>query len=448
MLLGYGVCQRIQGGEILRPGLALAHDRSQHFRLQVGDQAGDLLHGLGAPSVGADDGGVLQLRPEGVRQVRRRVDRRMGAEVDRGGADDDGGGIHQVDGQIADVSHGKLVLFDFHSPLHQGVKQVIHHDLRASVHGDVGDGHEIGYPVGDPVTVSVQDEFGLVVDGPVARGDHVELVALELLHVVPYDGPEGHHDLGEVALGTLVDGRTLPGEGVRGGQVGAEEVAGEQDLFLPEVSAHGLRPVDPGGMDKREGPVPQREALAVPHGVDDAFVDMEVVLEQLLGLRGADHPCLRVHVQKGGNRSRVVLLGVEGDNVVDLLHVLQLGQQNVLQFRIGGVDEGCLLRSFHKVGVVARSLGERDERVEKAAVPVYGSHEEHTVADESFLHSCHRSFQADTAASRRKEYAGPVSNIPEEIIALMQCGGKGPLCRRAFSEVLFWETVRERKDAP
>ncbi len=65
---------------------------------------------------------------------------------------------------------------------------------------------EIRFPVG------VQDELGLVEYRSVAWGDHADLVALELLHVVPDDGPEGHHDLGVVTLGTLVDGRTFPGE--------------------------------------------------------------------------------------------------------------------------------------------------------------------------------------------------------------------------------------------
>jgi len=77
----------------------------------------------------------------------RRVDRRVGAEVDRGGADDDGCGIHKVDGKVPDVCHGKLVFFNFHSPLHQGVEKMVHHDLSASVHGNVGYGNEVGHPV-------------------------------------------------------------------------------------------------------------------------------------------------------------------------------------------------------------------------------------------------------------------------------------------------------------
>ena len=133
--------------------------------------------------------------------------------------------IHEVDGQLADIGDGEFVLLHLDAALHKGVEEAVHHDLRAPVHRDVRDGDEVGNPVGGPVAVSVHDELRLVEGRAVAGGDDVDCIPLHLLDVALHDRAEGHHDLGEVTLRSLVDQRALSGVHVRRGEVRTEEVA-------------------------------------------------------------------------------------------------------------------------------------------------------------------------------------------------------------------------------
>ena len=54
--------------------------------------------------------------------------------------------------------------------------------------------------------------------------------------------------------------------------------------------------------------------------------------------------------------------------------------------RVDRVDERGLLAARDEVGVVAGAVGQRDERVEQAAVPVDGADEVHVLADGAWLH--------------------------------------------------------------
>jgi hypothetical protein len=70
----------------------------------------------------------------------------------------------------------------------------------------------------------------------------------------------------------------------------------------------------------------------------------------------------------------VVLLGVVSDDIVDLCNVLELGEQHTHLLRIDGVYQGCFLASLNQVGVVARAVRKRDQRVEQPPVPIHGTH--------------------------------------------------------------------------
>ena len=196
---------------------------------------------------------------------------------------------------------------------------------------------------------------------------------------------ERHHDLGEVALGRLVDAALL-GEEVGGGQVRAEEVAAEQELLLLHVGRHRLRPVHPGGVDELQRQVAEREAVTVGHGREALVGQVEQVDEHPLAAVRADDLRLRIALEHGGQGAGVVLLGVVGDHVVDPRHVGELRQEDLGEGRVDGVDERRLVAAEDEVDVVARAVGEGDERVEEPPVPVDRADERDPVGDPASLH--------------------------------------------------------------
>ena len=303
-----------------------------------------------------------------------------------GRGDHDGGRIHQDHGQLADVGHRQVEPFHPHTAGHQSLGQIIDHERGAAVHGHKGQHHQVLRRVQGPVGVGLEDPGRLVVHLAVAGGDQVDLQTCQLLQVLGDNGPEGQHDLAEVALGRLVHPALVGHEQVAGGDVRAEEVAAEEDTFLFQVAAHGLRPVDPGGVDETQGPVAKGQGLAVGHGPHPVLGQLQVIHQQGLALGRSQDLRLGVALEQHGDGAGVVLLGVLADDVVDPGGVAQLVEQHLGHGRVDRVEQGGFLAAFDQVGVVGGAVGQGHERVEQPPVPVHRAHPEDAVSDLPFVH--------------------------------------------------------------
>ncbi len=236
---------------------------------------------------------------------------------------------------------------------------------------------------------------GSLYSGPVAGPDELDGVLRDLVDVLQHLGAEGHHDLGVVALGAVEDFVAV-GEQVARRQVRAEEVAAEEDLVFGQPGAHGLGPVHPRREHEGQRLVAQREGLAVGHDQKAGVVDVQVVDQQRLGLGVADDGELGEALEQQGRAARVILLDVVDDQVVGRGKLVELAGQRSPLGRIDRVDQGVLLAALHEVGVVACAVGQRDEGVEQAPVPVDVANQIDVVADRSCLHG----FQTPIAGAR------------------------------------------------
>jgi len=90
-----------------------------------------------------------------------------------------------------------------------------------------------------------------------------------------------HHDLGVVALGSRVRLRLVVGEEVAGCAVGAEKIAGEEDLVFTQMGEHGLGPVHPRRKDELQGAAAQIQRVAVLDQGDCLGRQMHMQFEQL-----------------------------------------------------------------------------------------------------------------------------------------------------------------------
>ena len=263
---------------------------------------------------------------------------------------------------------------------------MLDHERGAAVHGHEGQHHQVLRRVQGPVGVGLEDPRRLVVDLAVAGGDQVHLQAAQFLQVFGDDGPEGQHDLAEVALGRLVHPALVGHEQVAGGDVRAEEVAAEEDALLFQVAAHGLRPVDPGGVDETQGPVAKGQGLAVGHGPHPVLGQLQVIHEQGLALGRGQDLRLGVAFEQQGDGAGVVLLGVVADDVVDPPGVAQLVEQHLGHGRVDRVEQCGFFAALDQVGVVGGAVGQGHERVEQPPVPVHRAHPEDAVSDLPFVH--------------------------------------------------------------
>ena len=74
------------------------------------------------------------------------------------------------------------------------------------------------------------------------------------------------------------------------------------------------------------------------------------------------------------------------NEIVGRRQLVELAGQGGPLGGIDGVDQHVLLAADHEVGVIARAVGQRDERVEQAPVPVDVTDEVDVLADRSCLH--------------------------------------------------------------
>ena len=72
---------------------AFAEDCAEDFDFEIGNKGGNLFNCFGAPSVGTDDGGILEFGAECVGEVRGGEDSWVWTNMDGGSSYDNRGGI-------------------------------------------------------------------------------------------------------------------------------------------------------------------------------------------------------------------------------------------------------------------------------------------------------------------------------------------------------------------
>jgi hypothetical protein len=120
--------------------------------------------------------------------------------------------------------------------------------------------------------------------------------------------------------------------------------------------------------------------------VEARIVNVQVVDQHPPGLLVADDRELGEPLEQHRRRAGVVLLHVMDHEIVGRGELVQLARQRGPVDGVDGVDEHVLLAALDEVGVVRGAVGQRDESVEQAAVPVDGADEVHVLADGAWLH--------------------------------------------------------------
>ena len=208
---------------------------------------------------------------------------------DRGRADHDGSSVEQGHGQLADVGHGQIEQLHRRPPGGQGGRQMLDHAPGAAVHGHEGQDDQIGRRGRGPLPGGGHDPVGLVVDLAVAGSDHVDGQAGQLVQVLFDHGPKRGHDLGEVALGRLAHPARVGDEQLRGGDVGAEEIAAEKDAVLGQIAGHGLGPVHPGQVEEGERLAAKLQPISVGHGLHPVLGESQQIKQHGLALGRGQH---------------------------------------------------------------------------------------------------------------------------------------------------------------
>ena len=228
-----------------------------------------------------------------------------------------------------------------------------------------------------PARVGLED-LGHVAapDDAVARRDHVDVEPAERVEGAHDVARVGHHDVGVVLLGLRehLGQSHLVVEALRGGEMLAERVVGEQDAVLGAVGDHVVGPVHHDRLGELQRATADAQAVA---GFDRHVAQVAVMGGQALhAVRGAavDLGVGRQRVD-GRQRAGMVLLHMVGDDVLDLGRVDDLANaldQLVGKAGLARVDErGVLIHD--EVGVVRRTpVG--GVPVEITLVPIDAAH--------------------------------------------------------------------------
>ena len=81
--------------------------------------------------------------------------------------------IHKGHGKLADIRLFEVELFSTNSTIRTSFHEVLHHQSRAVVHGDIGDHDEVLRWIQDPVAICIDDQFRLFVDWSVTGSNYL-----------------------------------------------------------------------------------------------------------------------------------------------------------------------------------------------------------------------------------------------------------------------------------
>jgi len=174
----------------------------------------------------------------------------MRARQDCGGTDHDCSCINQGHGKFSYVSYGQVELFDPDTSLDKGRNKIIYHLLCTFVHRYIRNNHRVSGRAEDPITIGINNKCRIFKYLAMTGGYHFYVVRRKFLKVLFNHVPERHHDLGKVSLSGFIDAPFISGIEIGGCNMGAEKITTEKDLVFFQISHHGLRPVDPRGINK------------------------------------------------------------------------------------------------------------------------------------------------------------------------------------------------------
>src|SRR4030042_1665726 len=372
MFSGNSIGEFIQRLEIGFFRIALNDYRRQYLHLEVRYHGCKLLPGCSPPAVGTDDRGEFSLGLNGIRQESRISNIGMGAGKHSRRADNNSSGIYQRNSQLADIRYSEVELLDGNTFTRQSLNEVGDHAAGAAVHGDVGYDNDVAGLIKSPHVIGINDELRFIVHGALAGSDNIYFIILNFIKVLLNLEAEGHHDFRPVAFGGFIFLPDIPHIHIRGSDMGTKKVAGEKNFIFPEVGQHSLRPVHPGGMDKLQSTVAQRNSLFIFDGLEPILGDQKAVDEHIFAPGGADSFSFRVLSQHLADAAGMVRLGVVEDNVVDTLdtELVEVIEQHILHRGVNSINEGGLFTALNQVGIIAGAIREGNKGVEQAPVPV------------------------------------------------------------------------------
>jgi len=125
-------------------------------------------------------------------------------------------------------------------------------------------------------------------------------------------------------------------------------------------------------------------------------VEIQVRRQHLPDLFAAHDLRHGIAVEHSRVRAGMVLLGVQCDQVVDLVDagLRQVVHQDIGFERIDRVDQGGLLAALDQVGVIGCPMGRRHQAVEQLPVRMAGADFENPVADGQYSHGGSTPFTA------------------------------------------------------
>lgn len=242
--------------------------------------------------------------------------------------------------------------------LAEGLCDGIGHELRGVPHAVKDHDGAVLHHALAPTLIAVEDFLDMgAPDDAVPRGNQLDGEGGKRLECGLGLLAEGHEDVGIVFLSFEQDGRevVLVIETVRGGQMLAKGVVGEEDFFFGAIGDHTVRPVKHGRRHEGKGTASDGECVAcLDCLIAEAAVARREALETV-GLAG-DDGCLRAVVCHERNSAGVVRLHVAGNDVVDLRWIDD-GRNTLQKLFPEGFLDGIDERDFfiqNQIGVVGR----------------------------------------------------------------------------------------------
>ena len=370
-------------GQLIGAGLEADPEALHRPQFQLLEPLHDVGYALAAPAVAAEGAGQLSAVGSGEHAGGEVPDGLEGLPHDGGGAQKKAVGVEEllphlsgvggdhIVGPHIDAAHGADALCD-------GLRQL----PGVAVGADVGDddrGPGIGVDDGGPLLIGVQHPGDIAVQHrAVAGADHLQLQGPHPPQGVQHEGLVGADDAVVVVLGgpqiALVVG-DLAGQDAVAGVVGAEGVAGHQELVLPDIGVHGVGPVEVGHHHELQGPAVQRQGLAVPDG-EGVEIPVDDLLEEADGTGGGHNFDPWIQLQQPLHAAAVVRLRVADHQIVHLLDgrdLLHLRKPAVQALDLGGLKEDCVMLGLEDIGVIGGAKLRIHDDVEYSQVVVQGA---------------------------------------------------------------------------
>ena len=352
-------------------------------QLQLLEPLHDVGHALSAPSIAAKSAGQLPAVGGGKHARGEIPDGLKGLPYNSGSAQEEAVGIEKLLPYLSSVGSNHIVsahvdLPSGANPFSNGLRQL----SGVAIGTDIGNndrGTRIGVDDSGPLLISLQHPGNVTVQHRAMAGaDHVQGQRLYTAQGVQHERLVRPDDAVIVILGgpeiALVI-RHLTGQDTIAGVVGAEGVTGNQDLVLPDIGVHGIRPVKVGHHHELQGLSIQLQSLAVPDR-DGVEVPVNNLLKKTNGAAGGYNLDPWIELQQPLHAAAVVRLRVADHQVVHLIDgsdLPHLFKPAVQALNLGGLKEHRMPAGFQNIGVVGGTKLRVHDDVEHPEVMIQGS---------------------------------------------------------------------------